>query len=179
MPHIGAGQKYKFRVRTCDGQLIDKSDPFGLLSPNCLRAPPRSLRTSTPSNGKINSDGSSRAGRDPLRDPISFTKFTWFMRRDPSGVHGWMNYRNIAHQLVDYCKEMGFTHIELMPISEHPFTGSWGYQTVGYFSITSRYGTPEDFMYLVNHCHQNGIGLSSTGCQLTSQRRSRPASLRW
>jgi 1,4-alpha-glucan branching enzyme len=80
-------------------------------------------------------------------------------RKCEGGVHGWMNYRDIAHQLVQYCKEMGFTHLELMPISEHPFTGSWGYQTVGYFSVTSRYGTPEDFMYFVDHCHQNGIGV--------------------
>jgi 1,4-alpha-glucan branching enzyme len=70
-----------------------------------------------------------------------------------------MNYREIAHQLVQYCQEMNFTHVELMPISEHPFTGSWGYQTVGYFAATSRYGTPEDFMYFVDHCHRHGIGV--------------------
>jgi 1,4-alpha-glucan branching enzyme len=101
-----------------------------------------------------------RAQEDPLRKPVSIYEVhlgSW--RRDSRGVHGWMNYREIAHQLVEYCKQMSFTHIELMPISEHPYTGSWGYQTVGYFSITSRYGTPEDFKYLVNHCHQNGIGV--------------------
>ncbi len=122
-----------------------------------------------------------RASRDPLRDPISVYEVhlgSW--RRDPNGVHGWMNYRDIAHQLVAYCKEMGFTHIELMPISEHPFTGSWGYQTVGYFSVTSRFGTPEDFMLHGRSlpqewhwCHRR-LGASSL-----PQRWTRPASIRW
>jgi 1,4-alpha-glucan branching enzyme len=75
---------------------------------------------------------------------------------DPSR---WLGYRELAHQLVDYCRQMGYTHLELMPVSEHPFSGSWGYQTVGYFAVTSRYGEPEDFMYFVDHCHKNGIGV--------------------
>jgi 1,4-alpha-glucan branching enzyme len=70
-----------------------------------------------------------------------------------------MSYRELAHQLVDYCLEMGYTHIELLPVSEHPFSGSWGYQTVGYYAATSRYGSPQDLMYFVDHCHQNGIGV--------------------
>ena len=70
-----------------------------------------------------------------------------------------LTYRELAHQLVDYVKYMGFTHIELLPVSEHPFDGSWGYQTIGYYAVTSRYGTPADFMYFVDHCHQNGIGV--------------------
>lgn len=159
VPHIGAGQKYKYRVRTADGRVIDKSDPFGFYA----ELPPRTASVVSELDSFTWNDGewmNRRASRDPLRDPISVYEVhlgSW--RRDPEGIHGWMNYRKIAHQLVDYCKEMGFTHIELMPISEHPFTGSWGYQTVGYFSITSRYGTPEDFMYLVDHCHRNGIGV--------------------
>jgi len=80
-------------------------------------------------------------------------------QHDPNRENGWMNYRDIATRIVDYCKEFGFTHVELMPITEHPFTGSWGYQTVGYFAPTSRYGTPEDLMFFVDHCHQNGIGV--------------------
>jgi 1,4-alpha-glucan branching enzyme len=159
VPSIGPGQKYKFRVRSSDGQTIDKSDPFGFYA----ELPPRTASVVADLDSYQWQDGdwlARRASRDPLRDPISVYEVhlgSW--RRDPSGVHGWMNYRNLAHQLVDYCKEMGFTHIELMPISEHPFTGSWGYQTVGYFSVTSRFGTPEDFMYFVDHCHRNGIGV--------------------
>lgn len=159
VPHIGTGQKYKFRIRTGDGQTVDKSDPFGFYA----ELPPRTASVVTDLDAYTWEDGdwmARRASRDPLRDPISVYEVhlgSW--RRDASGTHGWMNYRNLAHQLVDYCKEMGFTHIELMPISEHPFTGSWGYQTVGYFSVTSRYGTPEDFMYMVDHCHRHGIGV--------------------
>jgi 1,4-alpha-glucan branching enzyme len=80
-------------------------------------------------------------------------------RRSGDQQHGWLNYRDLARHLVDYCHQMGYTHIELLPVSEHPFTGSWGYQTVGYYAVTSRYGTPEDFMYFVDYCHRNGIGV--------------------
>ena len=80
-------------------------------------------------------------------------------RRQADRTHGWLNYRELAHQLVAYCQQMNYTHIELLPISEHPYTGSWGYQSVGYYAATSRYGTPEDFMYFVDYCHQHGIGV--------------------
>lgn len=159
VPNIGVGEKYKFRLRTSYGQIIDKSDPFGFYA----ELPPRTASVVSNFDAYTWNDNdwmARRASRDPLRDPISVYEVhlgSW--RRDPSGIHGWMNYRTIAHQLVDYCREMGFTHIELMPVSEHPFSGSWGYQTVGYFSVTSRYGTPEDFMYMVDHCHRNGIGV--------------------
>jgi 1,4-alpha-glucan branching enzyme len=101
-----------------------------------------------------------RKSENQLEKPMSVYEVhlgSW--KKCEGGVHGWMNYRDIAHQLVQYCKEMGFTHVELMPVSEHPFTGSWGYQTVGYFAATSRYGTPEDFMYFVDFCHKNNIGV--------------------
>nr|MCU0709788.1 1,4-alpha-glucan branching protein GlgB [Pirellula sp.] len=159
VPNVGAGMKYKYRVRTLDGQVVDKTDPFGFFA----ELPPRTASIVQPLQQYEWQDHAwmdQRRQTNGLDKPISIYEVhlgSW--RKCQGGVHGWMNYRELAHQLVQYCLEMGFTHIELLPISEHPFTGSWGYQTVGYFSVTSRYGTPEDFMYFVDHCHQNGIGV--------------------
>src|SRR5262249_9736661 len=79
-------------------------------------------------------------------------------RRVPEEGNRWLSYRELAHALADYAHEMGFTHVELLPVSEHPLDASWGYQTVGYFAPTSRFGTPQDFRYLVDHLHQRGVG---------------------
>src|SRR5918911_3322832 len=79
-------------------------------------------------------------------------------RRAPEN-NGWLTYRDIAPQLADYCREMGFTHVELLPITEHPFDGSWGYQTVGYYAPTSRFGSPDDFKAFVDTLHQAGVGV--------------------
>lgn len=157
VPQIGAGQKYKYRIRMLDGQVVDKTDPYGVFA----ELPPRTASIVTSLDDYQWKDDQwmdRRKAENQLEKPMSVYEVhlgSW--RKCKTGVHGWMNYREIAHQLVQYCKEMGFTHLELLPVSEHPFTGSWGYQTVGYFSVTSRYGTPEDFMYFVDHCHQNNI----------------------
>ena len=98
-----------------------------------------------------------RAKREWLAEPISVYEVhlgSW--RRVPEEGNRWLTYRELADQLIPYVKQMGYTHIELMPVMEHPFDGSWGYQTVGYFAATSRYGTPEDFMYFVDRCHRTG-----------------------
>ncbi|RMF42756.1 MAG: 1,4-alpha-glucan branching protein GlgB [Planctomycetota bacterium] len=159
IPRAKIGEKYKFRVRRVGGQTVDKSDPFGFYS----ELPPRTASVVADLDTYTWNDAEwmeSRPARDAFSQPISIYEVhlgSW--KRDPEGHHGWMNYRKAAHELVDYCKQMGFTHIELLPISEHPFTGSWGYQTVGYYAVTSRYGTPQDFMYFVDYCHQNGIGV--------------------
>ena len=159
VPQIGAGQKYKYRIRMLDGQVVDKTDPYGVFA----ELPPRTASIVTSLDDYQWKDDQwmdRRKAENQLEKPMSVYEVhlgSW--RKCKTGVHGWMNYREIAHQLVQYCKEMGFTHLELLPVSEHPFTGSWGYQTVGYFSVTSRYGTPEDFMYFVDHCHQNNIGV--------------------
>ncbi len=153
------GQQYKFRVRAADGGVIDKTDPYGFAA----ELPPRTasiVADLTRFSWNDQAWMEQRRTRDALNQPISIYEVhlgSWQRPRDQH--HGWLNYRELAHQLVDYCQEMGYTHLELLPVSEHPFTGSWGYQTVGYYAVTSRYGTPEDFMYFVDFCHQNGIGV--------------------
>ena len=101
-----------------------------------------------------------RQKNNDLRAPLSIYEVhlgSW--RRSMDEGHPFLTYREMTPHLIDYVKDMGFTHVELLPIMEHPFYGSWGYQIVGYFAPTSRYGTPQDFMYLVDHLHQNGIGV--------------------
>ena len=159
VPSAAAGSKYKFRMRSHDGQTVDKTDPYGFYA----ELPPRTASIVNPLDSYVWNDTNwmdRRANENQLDKPISVYEVhlgSW--RKKVGGVHGWMNYRELAHQLVAYCKEMGFTHLELLPVSEHPYSGSWGYQTVGYYACTSRYGTPEDMMYLVDHCHQNGVGV--------------------
>lgn len=159
VPETAAGVKYKFRVKTATGEVMDKTDPFGFAA----EIPPRTASIVSDLNQYQWNDRDwieRRKQSQPLKEPHSVYEVhlgSW--KRNASSDTGWMNYRDLAHELVDYCKQVGYTHLELMPISEHPFTGSWGYQTVGYFATTSRYGTPEDFMYFVDHCHQHGIGV--------------------
>ena len=159
LPELEPGEIYKFRVTDCFGQQIEKSDPFGFYS----ELPPRTASVVSNLDGYQWQDESwmsKRESQNQLEQPISVYELHLGSWRTDEGKHnGWMNYRDIAHQLVEYCRELEFTHIELMPISEHPYTGSWGYQTVGYFACTSRYGTPEDFMYFVDYCHQNDLGV--------------------
>lgn len=159
IPNLAAGEKYKYSVVACSGLETQKSDPFGFAS----ELPPRTASVVATLEGYQWNDEqwlAKRQANDSQNQPISVYEFhlgSW--RTDPCKPNGWMNYRDIAHQIVDYCKQLEFTHIELMPVSEHPFSGSWGYQTVGYFACTSRYGTPEDFMYFVDYCHQNELGV--------------------
>ena len=159
IPELTEGALYKFRVKTDDGRVVDKTDPHGF----ACEVPPRtaSIVTNLYSHQWNDSEWMDRRRRESnLEKPISVYEVhlgAW--RRSPTAENGWKNYRELAQELVEYCHQQNFTHLELMPVSEHPFTGSWGYQTTGYFSATSRYGTPEDFMYFVDYCHQNGIGV--------------------
>ena len=159
VPNIGAGALYKFRVTDQAGNQVDKSDPYGFQS----EVPPRTASIVCDLTAFQWSDQAwleQREKNKSLDKPISVYEVhlgSW--RQNEGDGPGWMNYRELAHQLVDYCTEMGFTHLELMPVSEHPFTGSWGYQTVGYFAATSRYGTPEDLMYFIDYCHMHGLGV--------------------
>ena len=158
IPGVSAGEVYKFSVRSnYRGYQAEKADPYAFFS---------ELR---PRTGSIVADLSTyewqddewmqaRAEKNYLNEPMSIYEVhlgSW--QRHADGT--WLTYRELADELMNYVKEMGFTHIELMPVAEHPFDGSWGYQITGYYAVTSRYGTPEDFMYFVDVCHQNGIGI--------------------
>ena len=156
IPGLGVGRMYKYELRTEMG-VLTKTDPYGLYA---------EVRPGTASivwdlDGYEWGDAqwmNERRERDWLGSPIAAYEVhlgSW--ARQPGG--GFMNYRDLAHMLVEYVARMGYTHIELMPLLEHPLDASWGYQTVGYFAVTSRFGTPEDFMYFVDHCHEHGIGV--------------------
>jgi len=159
VPGLSEGTLYKFRVKQAHGGEVDKSDPMGFAA----EIPPRTAsKVVDLDRYRWHDEGwmSNRHERQALDKPMSFYEVhlgSW--RRPVDDPHRWLSYRELAHQLVEYCLEMGYTHIELLPVSEHPFSGSWGYQTVGYYAATSRYGSPHDFMYFVDHCHQHGIGV--------------------
>ena len=158
VPGLTVGTLYKYSVRHSGGT-VEKSDPYGFAA----EVPPRTASIVTDLDRYQWKDGGwleNRTKVNGLDAPMSFYEVhlgSW--KRPGDDPHRWLGYRELAHQLVEYCHEQGYTHLELLPVSEHPFSGSWGYQTVGYFSATSRYGTPEDFMYFVDYCHQNGIGV--------------------
>jgi 1,4-alpha-glucan branching enzyme len=159
VPGVGTGELYKFMVTGFHGHRVMKSDPFGFAS----ELPPLSASIVADLENYNWQDQDwleQRSKFQPDRSPLSIYELhlgSW--KQDKQRQNGWMNYRQLAPQVVEYCQQMGFTHVELLPISEHPFTGSWGYQTVGYFAVTSRYGTPADFMFFVDYCHQHGIGV--------------------
>ena len=164
VPGMGPGTLYKYSLKLPGGHTLEKCDPYGFAA----EVPPRTANIIADLEQYQWGDSdwlqsrqllaSQQAGG--LNRPISAYEVhlgSW--QTAESGNSPWLNYRELAHRLVTYCLEMGYTHLELMPVSEHPFTGSWGYQTVGYYAATSRYGSPEDFMYFVDHCHQHGIGV--------------------
>jgi 1,4-alpha-glucan branching enzyme len=158
IPELEEGAVYKYQIRNGD-HVFEKADPYGFYAevPPCTASKVAHLDRYEWNDGDWIEK---RKNTDWLEQPISIYEVhlgSW--RRSPEEPWRWLSYREVAQQLVDYVKEMGFTHIELMPVAEHPLTASWGYQIVGYYSVTSRYGTPEDFMYLVDLCHQNDIGV--------------------
>ncbi len=159
IPNLPEGIDYKYSVKSrLLGYEVDKADPYGFYA---------DLRPSTSSRvWNINKYDwqdddwvAMRAKHQGLDQPINIYEVhlgSW--RRVPE-TNGFLSYRDLAHQLVEYAERMGYTHIELLPITEHPFDGSWGYQTTGYFAPTSRFGTPDDFQYFVDYCHQHRIGV--------------------
>lgn len=155
----GALYKYEIRSRYHHNVIRIKSDPFAFYSE--LR--PKTASIVTDINSYRWNDHEwmeKRKTLNPYTSPISIYEVhpgSWM--RIPEEGNRFLNYRELAYHLIPYVKEMGFTHIELMPLTEHPFDGSWGYQTTGYYSATSRYGKPEDLMYFIDKCHQNDIGV--------------------
>ena len=161
VPNIGTGVLYKYLIETADGTLLYKADPY---------ANEAELRPGTASkvadiehfkwtDSKWMKDRA--ACKDPYEKPMAIYEVhpgSW-MRHPGREDEGFYTYRQLAHALADYVKEMGYTHVELMGILEYPFDGSWGYQVTGYYAPTSRYGTPEDFAYFVDHLHKKGIGV--------------------
>lgn len=159
IPGIDVGALYKFAVKQLGGAVVEKCDPYAFAA----EVPPLTANIVTDLSRHEWADGEwmdNRIESNGLDAPMSIYELhlgSW--RRDPADPDRWLSYSEIAPQLVEYCQKMGYTHVELMPVSEHPLTASWGYQTVGYFAATSRYGSPEDLMAFIDALHQASIGV--------------------
>jgi len=157
IPVLGAGTHYKYSVRAPSGEVQEKSDPYAFFA----EAPPRTASIVWGLNNHTWADQAwmeERGHRNLQHEPVSIYEVhleSWM--RKPS--HESLSYRELAERLVSYVSDLGYTHLELMPIMEHPFSGSWGYQVTGYFAPTSRFGTPDDFRYFVECCHRAGLGV--------------------
>ncbi|MCW5962917.1 MAG: 1,4-alpha-glucan branching protein GlgB [Bryobacterales bacterium] len=158
LPGVVQGTAYKYFVRSrVQGYRQLKADPYGFY----MEVPPKSASIVWDVDQYQWNDTAwmeERAQKNYLKEPISVYEVhleSWL--RSPEGY--WLSYRDLCKTLIPYVKEMGFTHIELLPVAEHPFSGSWGYQVVGYYAPTSRFGNPDDFMHFVDQCHQNGVGV--------------------
>jgi 1,4-alpha-glucan branching enzyme len=156
VPGVQHGQAYKYRIiSNVGGYRVEKADPFATF---CEHPPATASRVWNLDYAWNDEPWmSSRAARNGLDAPMSIYELHVGSWRRKDG--NFLNYRELAHALAEYLIEVGFTHVELMPITEHPFYGSWGYQTTGYFAPTARYGTPQDLMYFVDHLHAHGIGV--------------------
>ena len=160
VPGLGVGQLYKFAITTHTGTILFKADPYAF---SAEYRPGTASVTADIRGFKWNDSKwmESRAGTDPVKAPISIYEVhlgSWKKKNRPE-KDGYYTYMEAAHELADYVLEMGYTHVELMGIAEHPYDGSWGYQVTGYFAPTSRYGTPAEFLYFVNYLHKKGIGV--------------------
>ncbi|MBW4656255.1 MAG: 1,4-alpha-glucan branching enzyme [Kaiparowitsia implicata GSE-PSE-MK54-09C] len=180
VPGVNEGDRYKYEIKNHAGHIYEKSDPYGFHHE--VRPKTASIVTDlTTHTWHDQTWMDQRRQADPLSQPISVYEVhlgSWLHAAtnepyiQPDGTPQppvtvadlkpgarFLTYRELAERLIPYVKDLGFTHIELLPIAEHPFDGSWGYQVTGYYSTTSRYGTPQDFMYFVDQCHQHGIGV--------------------
>ena len=155
-----AGQCYKFLIISQDGEALYKADPYA----NAAQLRPETASVITDLMGFKWTDDKwveNKKKEDHLSSAMSIYEChigSWRKQKDGT-KDGYMNYRDIAHELAEYVSDMGYTHVELMGIAEYPFDGSWGYQVTGYYAPTARYGTPKDFMYFVDYMHKKGIGV--------------------
>ncbi|BBF44560.1 1,4-alpha-glucan (glycogen) branching enzyme, GH-13-type [Lachnospiraceae bacterium KM106-2] len=163
IPGLEAGAVYKYQIMTREGDILYKTDPYGNM---CELRPNNASQVVDINHYKWNDQAwmKARKQEDRLacrREAMSIYEVhigSWRKKQDGT-EDGFYNYREMAHELADYVVDMGYTHIELMGIAEHPFDGSWGYQVTGYYAPTRRYGTPEDFMYFINYMHSRGINV--------------------
>ncbi|MCI8975887.1 MAG: 1,4-alpha-glucan branching protein GlgB [Lachnospiraceae bacterium] len=160
VPGVGEGELYKYLITTPYGEKLYKADPFA----NSAELRPGTASKTADISGFRWTDGvwmKERSGKDYNKEPLAIYEChigSW-MRHPRPEEKGFYNYREFADRIVEYLKEMKYTHIELMGIAEYPYDGSWGYQVTGYYAPTSRYGEPKDFMYLINKLHKNKIGV--------------------
>ncbi|HET6379528.1 MAG TPA: 1,4-alpha-glucan branching protein GlgB [candidate division Zixibacteria bacterium] len=157
VPGVGPGQLYKYEVVGRDGSLRLKADPLSF----SMQVRPETASRVWDLDAFIWTDGAwmaDRARRDPYRSPMAIYEVhlgSW--ARNPDG--SWLGYRQAGERLVEHCRRYGFTHVELLPVAEHPFDGSWGYQVTGYYAPTARFGTPDDFKAMIDTLHNAGIGV--------------------
>lgn len=160
VPDLGVGELYKYAITTKSGKILFKADPYAFQA----EYRPQTASVTADLSGFQWKDLAwleKRKIKDPLNEPFSIYEVhlgSW-RKKNRDEKDGFYTYTEAAHELADYVLEMGYTHVELMGIAEHPYDGSWGYQVTGYFAPTSRYGTPEEFMYFVDYLHRKGIGV--------------------
>ena len=158
IPHIRPGEKYKFSVVDCHGHTLDKADPYAFQAE--LRPATASIVCDLSRYSWSDDDWMEfRQTANWLERPMSIYEVHLGSWRRPQDGREFFSWSELADQLIAYCHELGYSHLQLMPVSEHPFDGSWGYQVTGYFAPTSRFGSPHDFMNFVDRCHQAGLGI--------------------
>lgn len=165
IPGLARGDLYKYEIKTPSGEIYLKADPYAF----CAEKPPNTASVVYGLNNYSWNDKDwmdKRAQEEIFQKPVNIYEVhlgSWRQEPDddPDSETGFkpLSYRRLAETLVPYAVEMGYTHLELLPVMEHPYDGSWGYQTTGYYAATSRYGTPEDFKYFVDTCHQHNLGV--------------------
>lgn len=158
IPEMGSGEAYKYSIRLQNGSIVEKADPYSFYA----ETPPKTASIVYDLENYEWSDRDwllHRQERNWFEKPFNVYEVQLGSWKRPHDGRKYYSYKELAEQLIAYVVELGFTHLQLMPITEYPFDGSWGYQTTGYFAPTSRYGTPLDFMAFVDSCHQAGIGI--------------------